>query len=462
MRPEISRCVDAAWIYFWIASLFVVAVALVNPPFMVADETNHFFRAAQISYGGFIGVKFPNGWAGGMLPQPVLNFGWAFGKMPFNQAVRTDIAQLAAVFPDTWRGTLAPVSFANTVIYPPQFYLPGAFALYVTRHFHMHLLQCFYIARIFSGLLCVLASALALRLCAPPARLWLLFCLCLPEILGLYASFSQDGPFIACTVLACALLTRGTGPQAAWNPLEMSTAISLLALFVSAKPPYLPVLFLPLVLVERRHFKFTLIAVLVALAAVFVWCVLGMRPLITPTRLGDISPARQLHNMLVHPGIIPVVLYNTFIVGGRWLIATCIATISWVDAGMPRWFYVMTFVLGLMLAGLYGLQFLKQGNRGAIPRLLLLFILVAGAGAGATLSTYLTWDEVGRDSVWGVLGRYFTPLLICLAPGGVFAAQGWFPQRAAPVISRVLLYGFLPFSGVSYLCVLFLRFWWPI
>ncbi len=461
MRPETRSSLEPALIYFWIAAVLVVAVALVNPPFMVADETNHFFRAAQISHGGLIGVKFPNGWAGGVLPQPVLDFGWAFGKMPFNQAVRTDIAQVASVFHDTWHGALAPVSFANTVIYPPQFYLPAAFALFITRHLHMHVVQCFYIARIFSGLVCVCASAMALRLCAPPARLWLLFCLCLPEVLGLYASFSQDGPFIASAVLACALLTRCVGPQAKWNPWEMSAAVLLLALFVSSKPPYLAVLFLPLVLVARQNFKFTLIAVLVALAAVLGWCFFGMHPLITPTRLGDISPARQLHNMLIHPGIVPVVLYNTFIVGGWWLIETCIATISWVDAGMPHWFYAVASLFALALVGLYSFQLLKPESRGTVWRLLLLFILVAGAGAGASLSTYLTWDEVGRNSVWGVLGRYFTPLLVCLTPGAAFAAKGWITQRAMPVLSRVLLYGFLPLSGVSYLWILFLRFWWP-
>lgn len=461
MKSENRRSLEPAWFYFWIAALLVVAVALVNPPFMVADETNHFLRAAQISHGGLIGVKFPNGWAGGLLPQPVLDFGFAFGKMPFNQAVRTDIAQIASVYHDTWRGALAPMSFANTVIYPPQFYLPAAFALFITRHLHMHLVQCFYIARIFSGLVCVFASALALRLSAPTARLWLLFCLCLPEVLGLYASFSQDGPFIACAVLACALLTRCAGPQAVWKPLEMSAAVLLLALFVSSKPPYLSILFLPLVLVARQNFKFTLIAVLVALVAVLAWCFFGMHPLMTPTRLGDISPARQLHNMLVHPGIVPVALYNSFIVGGWWLIATCIATISWVDAGMPHWYYDIACVFALVLAGLYAFQFLKQGSRGTVFRLLLLFILVVGAGAGATLSTYLTWDEVGRNSVWGVLGRYFTPLLVCLTPGAVFVAQGWFPQRAMPVLSRVLLYGFLPLSGLCYLGTLFLRFWWP-
>lgn len=461
MKSESRSVPHSARIYLWLAAVLVVAVALVNPPFMVADETNHFFRAVQISYGGLIGVRLPQGGAGGFLPHPVLNFGFAFGKMPFNPAVRTDIAQLASVYHDTWRGIRLPISFSNTVIYPPQFYLPAAFALFVTRHFHMHLLQCFYIARIFSGLVCVSISALALRLCAPPARLWLLFCLCLPEVFGLYASFSQDGPFIACAVLACALLTRCVGPQAVWRPLELSAAVLLLALFVSSKPPYLPVLFLPLALVARENFKFTLIATLVALAAVLAWCFLGLHPLVTPTRAGDISPARQLHNMLVHPGIIPVVLYNTFIAGGFWLIETGIATISWVDAGMPHWFYFLACILALLLAGLYAFQFLMQEGRGHIPRLLLFLVLVAGAGAGATLSTYLTWDEVGRNSVWGVLGRYFTPLLICLTPGAMFAPQGGLPQRAMRILNWGLLYVFLPFFGICYLSVLFLRFWWP-
>ena len=459
MKPEIR---DIGWPYFWIAAVLVVLVALVNAPFMVADETNHFLRSVQISHGGFFGVKFSPGFAGGRFAQSVVAFSGAFGKMPFNHAVRASLAQLAMVFHDSWRGALQAVPLSNTVIYPPQFYLPTALALFITRHLHMHLLQCFYIARIFSGLVCVFASALALRICAPAARPWLLFCLCFPEVLGLYASFSQDGPFIACAVLACALLTRVPRPGAEWRPEEMALATALLALFVSAKPPYLSVLFLPLVLVERRHFRFTLVAVAIGVAAVLAWAFFGMHPLMTPTRAGNISPAGQIHNMLAHPGIVPVVLFNTFIKNGGWLVKTCISTISWVDAGMPGWFYVMFSILGLLLGGAYTVLVLQQHDRVATFRLLAVLLLVAGAGAGATLSTYLTWDEVGRNSAWGLLGRYFTPLAICLSPGAVFIRESELAARAMPVLERGLLYVLLPFSGTCYLVVLFLRFWWPV
>ncbi len=461
MKLEHEQLSDIARVYFWIALVIIAAVALVNPPFLVADETNHFFRAVQISHGGFIGVKLPDGWAGGWLPLPVLKLGFAFGTMPFNPASRTSIGALAALFHLTWPGPLNKADFANTVIYPPQFYLPGAFALFVARHLHIHLLQSFYIARLFSGLVCVSASALALRLCAAPARPWLLFCLCLPEVLGLYASLSQDGPFIACAMLACALLTRCAGPLAEGSKLTMGLAIALLALFVSAKPPYLPVLFLPLALVERQYLRFTFIGVLIGLAAVLLWSFLGMHPVMVHARAGDISPARQIHNMLAHPGIVPVVIYNTFIGTGLWLAETSIATVSWVDAGMPHWFYIVVGVLAALLAGSFAVQFLKPENRRYMWRLLFLLLLILGAGAGATLSTYLTWDEVGRNSAWGVLGRYFTPLLVCLTPGAVFVGQGCGAQHAKPVLVRALLYLFLPFCGTCYLSILFLRFWWP-
>ncbi len=319
----------------------------------------------------------------------------------------------------------------------------------------------FYIARVFTGITCVYASALALRLGAPPGQPWLLFCLCLPEVIGLFGSLNQDGPLIACVVLACALLTRVTGSQAVWQPIDMTFAVALLALVVSAKPPYLPVLFLPLALVPGGYFKATLILVLVALAAFVAWCIFGLHSLVTQMRPGDISPARQLHNMLTHPGIILVVLYKTFVGGGVWLIENGIATIGWGEARMPNWFYAVISMIGLLLAGLYATLLLNAQTLSTILRLGLLGLLVIGATAGVTLSIYLTWDEVGRDSVWGLQGRYFIPLLVCLTSGAAFAGQGWLVNRAVPALNRVLLYGVLPSSGVCYLGVLFLRFWWP-
>lgn len=444
--------------YIVLATIVVILSAFITPPFMVADESNHFFRAVQLSQGGLVGRRLANGWAGGMLPQPVLNFGYGLDELRFDQTARADGALMRAVRIYHWQGNAVPANFPNTALYPPQFYLPGALALSIARQLHLSVLSSFYAARIASGLFCVGISALALRLCAPQARLWLVFCLSLPEVLGLYGSLSQDGPFIACAVLACALLSRCRLQNRAG---EIAAAVFLLALFVSAKPPYLAVLFLPLLLVDARSFKFTLALVAVSFVAVLCWCFWGLRPLAVPLRHGDVSPLRQMHHLIVHPLLIGQLLYHSFILGGPRLLEGAIATTGWVDVLMPRWYYALWLAAGLLAAGLYAVNFLQACQPASLIRLGLLLALVFAAGAGVSLSIYLTWDDVGQNAVQGLLGRYFTALAVFLAPGAVFAAPA---RNAAPsmaLLSRVLLYGFLPFGTAFYLLVLAQRFWWP-
>src|ERR1700757_5324893 len=60
-------CAIAA-VYLGCALVAVIVIAIMDPPFMVADEMDHFFRAYQISHGGIIGHKYTPFWSGGKIP----------------------------------------------------------------------------------------------------------------------------------------------------------------------------------------------------------------------------------------------------------------------------------------------------------------------------------------------------------------------------------------------------------
>ena len=64
----------AAGAFCWIAVIWGVCFAVLTPPFQVADETKHFWRAFQISDGYFLGEK-QDGRAGGFMPRSVVQCG---------------------------------------------------------------------------------------------------------------------------------------------------------------------------------------------------------------------------------------------------------------------------------------------------------------------------------------------------------------------------------------------------
>lgn len=155
--------------YFFAGLLIVFSLSVLLPPFAVQDETHHFFRSVQISHGGMTGTRYTPTFSGGALPPDVIDFGHSFLSLSFDPHVRGSLSDIAAGNRFHWGGGVRPANFANTVIYPPVFYLPSAFSIFVTRYLHFDIMETFYIGRLFGGVVCL--SARALYLCAVSADL---------------------------------------------------------------------------------------------------------------------------------------------------------------------------------------------------------------------------------------------------------------------------------------------------
>nr|WP_242010668.1 DUF2142 domain-containing protein [Acetobacter musti] len=185
---------------------------------------------------------------------------------------------------------------------------------------------------------------LALCICAPSARIWLVYCLCIPEIFQLFCSYSQDGGNTAFIVLAAAFLTRLKSEAYRSGYIYIATA--LLACFVMAKPPYITFLLIPLIMSYGRNTAAALRALGLSLFAILLWSGLGLIPVLAATSSDPhVSAAGQIHNLMQHPFYIFTVLWNTFRLGyygqaGDYMARTCIATLAWGwMAEQGRWFY---------------------------------------------------------------------------------------------------------------------------
>lgn len=399
-----------------------------TPPFQTADEDSHFLRALQVAHGGLVSARMKSGRIGGMLPAGADQLAHGYFDLRFHAHVDVPARRYerdALVQP----GAPVEVSFANTAIYPPVFYLPAAAGILAGEATGQGVLTDLRLARLATAFCATLmaASAIAITACGVLPLFWLL---CLPMTVSLFASCSQDALVIASSALVAASISRlayrrHAGPGA-W--IAVSAGLGCIA---AAKLPYLVLAPLPLLWAGVGRLRSVrmrlhgsglswLLLPLLPLAIGLGWLILGARPVITPNDAG-----KQIGWLLAHPLRIPAIVVETLHREAARLGLEFIGVLGWLDVPMSPVFYgVSLFVIGALLG-----QERPGRQRSYVLPATLMVIALCGIGILGTL--YLNWTRVGAATVDGLQGRYFIPL----ACFGILLLQ---PKAIAPRGSTVV------------------------
>jgi uncharacterized membrane protein len=381
-----------AFFYFVFATLALLLLAPMMPPFQNADEAAHAFRADQLSHGELLGHG-----QGGSVDAGLHNEAATFEPIKFHVDRKVTRAMYA---PMDWGGHME-AGFSNTAIYPPLFYLPAAAALAVARMMKLSVLHGLILARLASGAVAILAGTLAIAL-GEDAAVWIFAILLLPMSLSLTASLSQDAPMLAATALAVVVCRRPGTPRA------LVIATLLFALVAMARPPYAA--FALLLLGVQAPLVHRWCAVLLVVTATVCWG-LAAAPLMQFTHTATINPAAQMHQLLSAPWQIPALLVATWQTSHVGLLIGFIGSLGWQDVNLPGW-YDRAACLMLGVALVVFLTAVKGRDRAM---LLVPASIIAACGL-VGLAEYLTWSGVGAPRIDGMQGRYF------LAPALLIAA----------------------------------------
>jgi uncharacterized membrane protein len=429
--------------FFLLAALLFGAVfAAVTPPFQVADEPAHFYRAYRVSEGRLDLV--PAGLREAPLPAGIHRIGADFIKdLPFDNQKRIAPRTILAAFqvplePD--RREL--VFFANSLQYTFVPYVPQAAGVTAGRLLGAQPLALLYLARLANLLFGALGVAFAVR--RLPAFKWLIAMVALtPMSLSLLGSASAD---VASIVAAFTLVS--TVAKLAWGT-DVATRGDLLLLTASAvalcasKPPYMPLALLAfLIPAERfawRRAGFLLLHTGLSFAAA-AWTVVTSRS-VGIIRIGaGIDVDRQIHDSLTHPfGFLWVLIHDYTLHTPRYL-GELVGKLGWLDTKIPVPFRVtyLAVLLALVLLDASPRIEVRRWQRGITAAATLAAMAIVSA------SQYAIWTPYGADLIEGIQGRYFLPLI----PGTVWALHGrrWAgripPDRLATVIAAFSLLSF--------------------
>lgn len=413
--PEASRRQAIERRFLALATVFGVAFLVVTPPYQVADEYKHLFRAYQVSEGQF-GATVIDGAPGAFLPRSLEASILRLSRdLPFNPDVKQRPEEIAAEL----ARPLAPYDIAFVRFYglpSPAGYLPQAFAIAIGRAFEWPPIVLVWIGRVANLLAWIVLVATALRWTPVQPWTWTLLALT-PMSLFQAASLSPDATTNGVSLLFLAgCLRLSSSATALPGTRELSVLAVLLAFVGFSKQAYVPLgLALLLVPAERlggrgRRAMLTLGLLAAGLFPAVAWTgftqAIGVRDLSLGT-----DPAAQVRLLAEHPLQFLHVLAATFAeMKEDWAISF-LGVLGWIDVRLPTAIYVLE---GAALVALAVVESPPLAERARAERAVALLGFVACFLAILVLA-YLGWNQVANSMVEGVQGRYFIPLAPLLA-----------------------------------------------
>ncbi|HEX5760205.1 MAG TPA: DUF2142 domain-containing protein [Thermoanaerobaculia bacterium] len=390
-------------------------LCFLTPPFMVADEPAHFFRASALSRGQLGALERPDG-AGAVLPASLgelVDELWT--GMPGHPERKVDPRAIRRLLERPLEPQRTAFrDFRTAAQYPFVPYLPQAAGLALGRLAGATPLAGFYLARLANLLAGTLLLLLAVRQ-LPACRWFAAMAATTPMALTTLASVSADVATLgAAFVLIATTAKLALAPAAAIRRRDAALLLAAAVLLCLTKLTYAPLALAPAILPRERRprgprgraFAAAYVAAVALASAASLATVLSLDLSIRPGSAAD--RAAQLRAAAREPlRVAGVVAADAIEHGPRYAAQLVGVQLGWLDTRLPWWLVEAYLALLLALLALDGAPrpSLRLGQRAGLAA------LAAAAVAATIASQYMTFTPFRADFVEGVQGRYFLPLL---------------------------------------------------
>jgi uncharacterized membrane protein len=448
-------------IFLVLASCFGLLLVFATPPFQVADEPNHFYRAYLLSEMKFLS-EIADGSPGGMLPVSLVRtVEQVTDDVRFHPKHKVDPQKIRSSFDiPLMRKSRSFVRFPNTAMYPPTVYAPQALGIMTGRMLNPAPVTLLYLGRIFNLIFWIICIWGTLKITPAGRHLFFLIAL-MPMTIFQAASLSADTPTTALAFLLIAFFLRSSLREFTPGRVWILCLYGLSFLVLMSKQVYFPIVLLYLI-IPRRAFRSskayylnTVVYFSVCFLIVALWSVV-LQTLYFPYL--STSPGIRISELVPHIPELITVLTST--IGAEMVryIKTYVGVLGWLDTGFPilfTWYYGAA-ILGASLFRYKNESRFTPSHRfvmiGIVCINFLLIILTI-------LILHIQYEKRAPDSLHvleGVQGRYFIPfsplLFLSLSMIEVKSAVS---QRVA----RLVLTGITLFSLVLTLYIVIGRYY---
>jgi uncharacterized membrane protein len=404
-------------LFLVIGFIWGVLFLTITPPFQVADEDRHFYRAFQVAEGQWVSFVHENK-AGGWLPRSVLRCGSLTTNLRWDQSKKIARENILDQFREPLNlNDRVFVAFRSSA-YSPAAYLPSAFLIHLGIWCKVPPIALMYLGRVANLFCWLVLVGISIRII--PFFKWVFLLLALtPMSMYQAASLSADSMTNAMAFLTIAyFLYLSFGPVPEIRRKEFFTLVVLTVLLCLTKNVFFLFFFLFLLIPSRKFSsrKRYLLYFAVLLGLNFLVCLIwsGIVNHLPIDWNPNVKPERQVYHILTHPfayirTVIASVVHNwgTFSKG-------LVGAFGWSFFYLNKW-HNRLWVLLIVAVVLNDAR--REIAIGKWVRALLLSLVIFMAFIIYTL-LYIFWCPVGSETIAGVQARYFIPIvplfLVCL------------------------------------------------
>lgn len=391
-----------------IAILFIMAM----PIFRSHDEDAHWIRIYDISQGNFLtSTEFGNLFQEGAKNYPAGEFPKAISILldkSYNGATTKEMFDVKIDEDDK-----IIIAMPTTAIYSPTQYLPQAVGVAISRVFTDRPLIMAYVARTMNIIVSFTALYFAMKF-MPFGKKILLVVMSIPIALEGFSSLSPDGMTISFAFLFIAyvlhLAFEKKEEKITWKQTVFITMLGVL--LALCKIVYLPLVGL-ILLLPKTKFKSrksqilnVTIMMLIAVIANLTWLSISTGYL---AEYKEGRPVDQLSTLLQNPiNYLEMLTYTMDLNGAKYLLSMLGGEVGLNEYVILNTIVPFTFVI-LCLLATYSEDKCKQ--KFSLYQIIIMFLIVFAIVGLIFTSLYLQWTKTESNSIMGVQGRYFIPIL---------------------------------------------------
>lgn len=401
-------------IWFYLFGLGIIGLFFVFrfTPMSGIDEQPHFYRALQVSQGGFFASskhEAPHNY-GGKLDKKLIDYtDYFISHRDRSEASSVREATQLAHQLDNIPEKKIWLTFPSSASYSPIMYIPSAFGLFLAKKLNTGVGIQYFAGRLgnLAGYLSIFALVIILL---PLGRIPVLLLFSTPTALHLACAYSADPLSNLLTVLFTIFCLRArTSSQEnfnQWKYLILIFAVLLGLLKITYCFFSLTCLFIPTsyFLNKKNYWLYCGTVISLSILSALVWNILY------PFNPGSYwhsggNPHVALHNLFVHPLNVVIILWKTIYQGVQWWWEDLFGRFG--GGPVPQFFKIGNHVQILSFLLMIFSIFLERKSQSS--KLLGVFLFLCGLVYTLLVifAFYITFSPISAETVSGLQGRYF-------------------------------------------------------
>ena len=392
-------------IFLYTVPVICLFYILVMPTFKNHDELYHWFRAYEVSSGHLM-EKIDGDTLGTELPKSIASVqtdDWttiAYSDVADNLGVALNPDDKTLLYSET------------SAVYSFVQYIPQAVGIAIARIFTDKVLLLAYAGRIMNMIVSMACIYLAIKKIPFGKKFILLLCF-IPIAIEGFSSLSPDAMTISIAFLYIAyVLSLAFNKKDAIIEKKQFVILTALSVVMAlCKIVYLPLVLLMFIIPKEKftnNKKMKPLIIITAIAVVInlAWlAVSGMY--LSHFREGD--SALQVKSVLLHPiRYIQDCLYTLNINGQDYLYTMFGGELGWGE--LVKIYSIVPYTLFILAIWITIADESVKEKFKLYQKLIIAFVLIAITALIFT-SLYVQWTTPGSDSILGIQGRYFIPIL---------------------------------------------------